>query len=97
MAEDKSGNKKFWFTVGMWAVGILLTILAGYSSVTFTNGAREQRLVNLEFQVAEQKKELEYLRENYISSKEFRIYAAGQTATLEDIRRNVQYIRDRQK
>lgn len=86
-------KSKYWIGVLMWVVGIGLTVLAGYSSVTFTNGAREQRLINTENQIAELKKEIEFSRFHYVTREELKDRLDWQTRTLESIQSDVRALR----
>lgn len=77
----------------MWAVGIGLTMLAGYTSVTFTSGAREQRLINVEVKIDKMEKDIEFSRNHYVTREELRDRLDWQTRTLEGIQRDVRALR----
>lgn len=86
-------KKKYWLNVLMWVVGVGITILAGYTSVTFTSGAREQRLVNVEVKIEKLEKEIEFSRSHYVTREELRDRLDWQTRTLEGIQRDVRALR----
>lgn len=93
--DDKADARKYWLGLVMWLVGIGITILAGYTSVTLTRGADAQRLINVENQVKDLQKQVDYMRDNSVTSKEFRLYMDTQTQILNSIHSDVREIRNR--
>lgn len=79
--------------VAMWVVGVAITILAGYTSVTLTRGRDAQRMLTMENEIKELKLEREYNRVHYVTYDEFKRYLDGQTKQLDRIEDNVNKMR----
>lgn len=95
--KDQAAKSKYWFSIVQWVGGLLITILAGYGSVTYTNGAREQRIINIESAIQDLKDQNKYGREHYMTVDEMKRYMDQQTQILNRIEDNINKIRDREK
>lgn len=91
---EQSPNK-LWITILGWTIPIIIAILSGYGSVVFTNGVREQRLINVETKVTELQRQNERAMDRYITREELKAYLDGQTSTLQQIQMDLRMLRNR--
>lgn len=92
--KEQLATGKVLLSVLQWAGPVVLGLVAGYGSVTFTNGAREQRLVTVEGKVIELQKQMDRNWERFVSREELKGYLDGQTRALEQIQSDVRALRN---
>lgn len=93
ISNGQMAKTSYRLNVAMWVVGVAITILAGYTSVTLTRGRDAQRMLTMENEIKELKLEREYNRVHYVTYDEFKRYLDGQTKQLDRIEDNVNKMR----
>lgn len=92
--KEQLATGKVLLSVLQWAGPVVLGLVAGYGSVTFTNGTREQRLIAVESKVVELQKQMDRNWERFVSREELKGYLDGQTRALEQIQTDVRALRN---